>query len=91
VKVVSFEEAVGTIHDGDTLPQGALSQLVREMAAGRPGLLSHVGLHSFVNPRGTSPPFLAGGVTFPITANLRTFPSFRLLLGSSANNPAARR
>jgi propionate CoA-transferase len=46
-----MEMALADQVESYTLPQGVLSQMMREIAGGRPGVITKTGLHTFIDPR----------------------------------------
>jgi propionate CoA-transferase len=48
---VLMEMALANKIESYILPQGVMSQMMREVAGGRPGLITKTGLHTFIDPR----------------------------------------
>lgn len=57
------------------LPQGVLTHLYRAIAAGQPGLLSRVGLHTFVDPRTALDARYQGGALNQRALQLQALPA----------------
>lgn len=62
---------------GFNLPQGVISHLYRAIAGGKPGLLTKIGLHTFVDPRNDLDPRYVGGAVNRTALDSRRAGGFR--------------